>query len=244
MRSNKLLLAVVVGIATAGAYWFLLLSPKREEQAQLAEQITQKEGEVQQAETLLATYRNAQKTYKANYATLARLGKAVPADDDVRSLVIQLEDAATDSEVDFRSINVDGGGSSAAPTTASPDATAPPGATTVGAAGFSVMPFTLQFEGKYMELSKLFTRLERFVEVSNDKLGVSGRLLRIENFTITPSGDGYPQLAVSVGASTYLVPPAVLPGGETSQAPSAATPASGSDGGPVTTTATTTGALR
>ena len=38
---------------------------------------------------------------RANYATVVRLGKAVPADDDVRSLIVQLDSAAERSNVDF-----------------------------------------------------------------------------------------------------------------------------------------------
>ena len=208
MRSTKLLIPVVAGLAAIGAYWFLLLAPKREEAAALAMQLEQKNAEVQQAETLLAGYRDAEKAYKVNYATVARLGKAVPADDDVRSLVVQVEDAASESKVDFRSIVVSGdGGSSDVPTTAATGPAPPPGATSVGAAGFSVMPLTLQFRGKYLELSDFFNRLERFVTVSNEQVDVTGRLLRIENFSLAPEGEGYPELGASVSASSYLVPP-------------------------------------
>jgi Tfp pilus assembly protein PilO len=238
MRSSKLLISVVVLLAAAGAYWFLLLAPKREEAATLATQVSQKEGEVMQAETLLSSYRTAAKTYKVNYATVARLGKAVPADDDVRSLVVQLEAAAADNKVDFRSITVGAGSSaSGAPTTATGGAAPPPGAQTVGSAGFAVMPYTLTFEGDYLNLSKFFSELERFVKVSNKKLDVTGRLLRVENFTLTPSGDGYPRLAAQVGATTYLVPP-------TEGLTAGATPAAPAVADPSTTTAITTGALR
>ena len=42
---------------------------------------------------------------------VARLGKAVPADDDVRSLLVQLDSAAKRAKVDFRSITLSGGAS-------------------------------------------------------------------------------------------------------------------------------------
>ena len=106
MKSNKLLIGVVALVAAAAAYWFLLLAPKREEAAALSEQVTQKQAEAAQAESTLASYRQAQQTFRVNYSTIARLGKAVPADDDVRSLVVQLEGAASTSKSDFRSIAV------------------------------------------------------------------------------------------------------------------------------------------
>ena len=41
---------------------------------------------------------------------VARLGKAVPADDDVRSLMVQINSAADRSGVDFRTISIGGAG--------------------------------------------------------------------------------------------------------------------------------------
>ena len=46
----------------------------------------------------------ARDRYDRDYATVARLGKAVPVQDDVPSLVYQLETTAHDSHVDFRRI--------------------------------------------------------------------------------------------------------------------------------------------
>ena len=245
MRSNKLLLGVVAAVAAIGVYWFLLLAPKREEAAGLAEQVTQKQGEIVQAEAALVGYRAAEQSYKVNYASVARLGKAVPADDDVRSLVVQLEDAASSSKVDFRSITVSGGGAPE-PGTAATGKAPPPGSKTVGAAGFSGMPFTLEFTGSYLQLSKFFSHLERFVEVDDTgKLDVTGRLLRVESVQLLPSGGGHKNLTAEVSATTYLTPPAEgLTGGATAAAPATSTTVTGGATTPPVTPATSTGALR
>ena len=105
-RQNRLLLGVAAALAALAAYWFLLLAPKREEGAALAVKVAQTQASVAQAETTLASYRKAEGSYKTLYATVASLGKAVPADDDTRSLVVQLESAAAGSGVDFHSIEV------------------------------------------------------------------------------------------------------------------------------------------
>jgi hypothetical protein len=251
-RQTRLLLGVVAALAALAAYWFLLLAPKREEAAALATQVEQKEAAVAQAESTLASYRDAESAFKGLYTTVARLGKAVPADDDVRSLVVQLESAASASKVDFRSIEV--GTGSAAPTdaTATPaaptDKPLPPGAVPVGSAGFSTMAFNLEFNGDFLRLSDLFSRLERFVRVNDDRIDVTGRLLRVESVTLTPNGEDYRDLTATVNASTYLVPATEgLTGGATAQAPAApTTPTEPSTAGttPPVTTATSTGALR
>jgi hypothetical protein len=238
-RSNKLMLGALAALGLVAAYWFLLLAPKRDEAAALATQLSAKQGEVAQAQSTLASYRKAQQNYKATYAEVTQLGKAVPADDDVRSLVVHLDSASELSKVDFRSIEL-GASTSGASAAAGAPATGPsppPGAVAVGSAGFSTMPFVFRFKGDYAPLSSLFNRLEQFVTVNNQKIDVTGRLLRLETIELLPDTAGYPKINATVTASSYLVPPTVA---LTGSASSPTTPTTG--GG--TSAAITTGASR
>jgi len=121
-RRNQILLVAVAAVAAVAAYWMLALAPKREEATKLAKTITTKQGELKAAEAELATYEKAKAGYKDNYSLVARLGKAVPADDDVRSLLVQLNAAAGRSKVDFRTIQVGGSGAPAPAATPAPAA--------------------------------------------------------------------------------------------------------------------------
>jgi Tfp pilus assembly protein PilO len=247
VNRNKILIPIVALVATAGAFWFLALAPKREEIAKLDADISAKQAEVEQSRQLAASYERAKANYRVNYAKLARLGKAVPADDDVRSLIFQLDDAARRSNVDFRALNVGGEGGSASGTTPTPAAgtkAPPPGTVPIGSAGFSAMPFSLSFQGSYFNLSKFFTRLERFVTVQNSRIDVTGRLLLLGNISVTPqsSTDGKPgELVAQVGAATYLVPPAEGVAGAAAPTAGGTAPAPSGPTTP-TTTATITGA--
>ena len=224
---------LIVGIAAAvlliGAYWMLVLSPKREEAAKLATQVEQAERDVQAAQSQLVEYRSAKDSYQSNYATVARLGKAVPEDDDVRSLVVQIESAAHHTKVDFRSINV--GGSSSAPTPSTAPvagAAAPPPGATVGEAGFVTMPFSFDFTGKFFRLSDFVSRLERFVALRNAKLDVTGRLLLVESLALQPSGEGFPYVDAEIGATSYLLPQTQgVTGGATPSGPAGTNVAAG-----------------
>jgi hypothetical protein len=242
-RNNKIVLGVVVAAAALAAYWMLLLSPKRQEASDLGTQVTQKQQSVDAAETMVSQYAKQRDAYKVNYATLVRLGKAVPGDDDMRSLMVQIDDAAHTSGVDFRTINVGGGGG--APTVGGgPGVVVPPGAVPVGAGGFSAMPFKFTFTGRFDNLGGFFSRLEHFVTVQEDKVRVTGRLMRVESITLEPAAGGYPQIQATVGASSYLAPTAKgVSGGSTAAAP-ATTPATTGGATTTTTTATATGALR
>jgi hypothetical protein len=243
-RSTKLLIAGVALVAAIGAYWMLLLSPKRDEQKAVAAQVTQAQAAVDSATATLSDYRKAKAGYATDYVTVTRLGKAVPTDDDVRSLVVQLQSAASASHVDFRSIEAIGGGTSSSDTVATPGAaTPPPGAKLVGTAGFAAMPFTLVFQGDYLRLTSLFTRLESFVRLQNEKIAVKGRLLRVDAIDMEPKTEGGKSITATVTVSSFLVPAASASATATPAAPSTTTDTPDS-GTTAATTSATTGALR
>jgi len=255
-RRNTILLVAVAAVAAVGAYWMLVLTPKRDEAAALDKQIAAKQATLAVAASEVASYEQARAAYKVNYSTVARLGKAVPADDDVRSLMVQINSAADRSGVDFRTINISGGGGAPATGPAATQQAAgtkppPPGASTVGTAGFSTMPFSFGFKGSFFELGKFFNRLDRFVAVRNGGLDVTGRLLLLNSITLTPDTDkGFPMLSADVNASSYLLPATEgLTAGATADSPTgsgtAAPGASPEPGAPATTTtATISGATR
>jgi hypothetical protein len=229
-RTLRILTAAIVAVAAVGGYWKLVLAPKRAQAADLAQQVDVQRAQLAQTQSLIATYRGAKDAYKANYATVVRLGKAVPANDDTRSLVLQLDTAAKRSGVAFETINVNGGGSSNDPAGAAPAA---PGA--VSAGNFSAMPFTFSFSGRFDTLGSFFARLERFVSLKGDQILVNGRLLRVERIQLEPGEDGWPALSAQVGASSYIVPEATDPAPATgstatSTTSTAAQPASGTTG--------------
>jgi Tfp pilus assembly protein PilO len=243
-KNNKILIAVVaLGLAAAGFY-FLVLGPKRDEIAKLDGDIAAKQTEVAQAQQLLATYEAARKTYKANYTTLARLGKAVPADDDVRSMMVQLEASAEGTGVEFQSIELGTGLAGSESTNGSEDKAttegelaAAPGSVEVAGGALSAMPFSFRFTGSYFDLNTFFAKLEHYVTLNNAKLNATGRLLRLESISIAPSSDGFPEMQAEIGAATYVVPPVKgIPGVATpSTAQNAGAPSTPS--APSTTTA-------
>jgi Tfp pilus assembly protein PilO len=247
-RTNKILLTVAAFGLAAAAFWFLVLSPKREEITTLDANIATKQAEVAQSQQMLATYETARGSYKKNYATLARLGKAVPADDDVRSLLVQIESTADGTGVDFEQIELGSGLAGAdtstgtapeAGATAEGELAAAPGTIPVAGGALSAMPFNFQFTGGFFDLSTFFARLEHFVSANNKRLDATGRLLRIEKVSIAPSTAGYPDMRATVGAATYVVPPVepVKPG---AAAPNSAQNATTAPSSPGTSTTTAT----
>jgi hypothetical protein len=257
LRNNKILIVVLAAAAVAAAFWFGVLAPKRQEATDLDGKISAKQGELAQAQAQMASYQKARAAYKSVYSRVVRLGKAVPGDDDVRSLIVQLDSVSGKSRVDFAKVDV--GGSSAGATTPAASTTtaattanalAPaPGLVPIGSTGVSALPFSLTFEGRFLQLSDLFTRLQHFVDVRNDQIKVKGRLLRIESFSIQPAATGWPAMSTVIGAASYVTTPVAAPAGApgaTGTTPSTGTTPASSGGTttPSTTTATATGVAR
>lgn len=239
-RNSRILLALVAAAAVLGGYWHFVLGPKREQAAELGRRIDAAEAAVQQARATVARYSGAREAYQANYAALVRLGKAVPGDDDLRSLIVQLDAAAKRSRVDFRDVEVSSG--TGEPTVGgSTESELPPGAVAVGSGGLSAIPLKFTFTGRYAGLGGFLSRLERFVTVRGERVRVTGRLLRVESIHLAPSSGGYPSIQAEIDASSYLAdPPDPVGGAPPAPAPSSET----TEGGAPVTAAATTGELR
>jgi hypothetical protein len=111
---GRILAAGLALAAAVAAFWFLALSPKRAEIAKLRDEVTQAETRRTTAVAAAASAERTRAAYQRDYATLARLGKAAPPDDDVASLVYQLESLARANNVDFRAVKLAGAGTPAA----------------------------------------------------------------------------------------------------------------------------------
>jgi hypothetical protein len=104
---------VVGGVVLLAAFWFLALAPKRKDATALNSKIAQAQQRLDSARQQTAEASAARKRYDEDYATVAKLGKAVPADDDVASLVYQINHVSTGSHIDFRSIKLAASGTPA-----------------------------------------------------------------------------------------------------------------------------------
>jgi Tfp pilus assembly protein PilO len=242
--SDRTILAVVAVVGLMAAFWFLVLSPKRQEASDLSEQVTTLQGQVAQEEADASTAGAAKTDFKSNYHELVTLGKAVPVDADTPSLLTQLQELSSDSDVQFQSISLGGGTGGSVPanaqpltaTTGTPTSATPTEATasllpigaSVGAAGLPIMPYALTFQGSFFDVADFFGGIDDLVEVKGEdnKVSVDGRLLTIDDFTLAPVDGGSDQLVVSVNATSYLSPADQgATGGATPTGPLATTPA-------------------
>lgn len=137
-RDKKIVLILVPIMLLAG-YWFLVLTPKREEAAQLDTTLVQVESERDQAEAFVSDAQRTKGDYASDYATVVRLGKAIPSEIDLPSLIVQLDEAASDTDIRFVKVAT-GEREAAAVAPAPPAAGAAPPASEAGGAPATTAP--------------------------------------------------------------------------------------------------------
>ena len=136
---------------------------------------------------------------------MARLGKAVPVNADVPSLVFQLETAARRAKVDFRAVSVLDSTPTPSNTPASRDGRR---------WGVQAAPFSFKFEGTYFGLQKLLAAVDRFSRVKGTQVAVNGRLLTIDGLSLSPGRGGLPRIGGTITARAYVADlPDPLPSG-------------------------------
>ncbi|HTR72085.1 MAG TPA: hypothetical protein VMG80_00690, partial [Solirubrobacteraceae bacterium] len=126
---------VVVSLAAAAilvAVWMLAVSPERKQASQAAGEVSSAQAQLQSAESQVASASAAQAKYQAAYAAIVSLGKAVPASQEVPSLIYQLAQATGQKNVEFASITTGSGGSSSSSSSSSSSAS-----TAAESAGFT-----------------------------------------------------------------------------------------------------------
>jgi hypothetical protein len=224
---DRTVLIVVGFVAILGAFWFLALSPKRKEATDVSTQLGTAQTRLAAAQSSASGAEAARRRYNSDYATVARLGKAVPVDDDVPSLVYQLEHTAHDAKIDFRSIKLQPGsttgaaaptgqaaavasaaGNASSTTPASTTTSALPPGAAVGTAGFPTMPFSFDFDGKFFAMQRFLRKLDALTTVQGKNISVKGRLLTVDGVALTAGPKGFPDVSATVAVTAYLLPAA------------------------------------
>ena len=125
--------AIVISLLAAGllgAFYFMILSPKREEASKLGEEVVALEAAVAEQEQTAAFAEEARKDFPKYYGRMVVLGKAVPQAADSASLLVELNSISGDAGVEFQGMRLAQGGEAAAAAAPAPATTTPPAETT------------------------------------------------------------------------------------------------------------------
>jgi Tfp pilus assembly protein PilO len=197
-------------IALVAGFWFLLLSPIMDSIEQTEQQIEVENQALLVAQTKLAQLEQFRVQAKRNESRLLELAKMVPIEEEIPSLILQIQDLAAESGIDFLTIS---------PSTES-------GASAGGAvAGFNSVTLQLSMAGHFFDINDFLYRAEQMASGP-------GRLLRVASVGLSKSQDARagrsPKLDANIVLNAYTRVPAVAPA-----TPAAAPPESGAVPGAV-----------
>ena len=226
-RRDRLVIVIVALVAAIAASWLLVVSPKRDQAAKLGTKAASEQQALDTARTQLAQNAAASKQYASNYAALAKLGEAVPASDQIPSLIIQLQDAADGARVDFQSLQ-NGTASSTAGSTAAP---------TSGTSDAVGEQLSFSFSGSYFQLSNFFNKVQHLVTPEGNGVQVHGRLISLNSVNLTPAAGGFPQITAQITATIYTQPAPSAAAGAATGGSSAASSTQSTSGSPSPTPA-------
>ncbi len=239
-QRDQYLLGGASVLLVLAAFWILALHPKLKDLSSAKDDVAKAKTDYATARQEAVEFTQARLQFPRSYATMAKLGKAVPANTDQASLVFQINQAAEAAGVHFQSLNLSSSTSSSTspsdtaaqsedtlgsvPAEAAATATAPAGATT-GAANLRVMHYDLKFNGDFFRLEDLVRNVKRLAWTRGSDLQVSGRLLTVDSITFDTNGK-----KVSMSVTAYLLPASEgLFAGATAQGPAnASAPAAAS----------------
>lgn len=217
--SNRLIIAILVVVALAVGFWMLALSPKREEAAKLSEKVEREEAALAQNRQTLAAAEAARRDFPVDYERLVALGKAVPADDEAASLIVDLHAIADRAGIRFEEIELDADGEAVEPASETPAGSEPapptevaasllPLGAKVGGGGLATMPYKLTFTGRYEEVEDFIRGIDSLVDSTSRGVAVNGRLITINGFKLetVPNGS-LPRLQAKFSVTTFVTPP-------------------------------------
>jgi Tfp pilus assembly protein PilO len=197
-------------LVVAVVVYFLLIHPKRSEIGRLSDDIAQLENEVRVA-TINA--KKDEPTVRIRVADLFALAKAMPDEDDMAGVLLELNSVATAAGVKFFAI---------VPQPAANNE------------GFLTLPIGLKFIGNYYDLSDFLFRVRNLVTVRDGRLAARGRLFTLDLLTFQEGPGGFPSIEANLTLSAYVY------GAPTATPVSSAAPSTTTTTATTTTTTTET----
>jgi Tfp pilus assembly protein PilO len=159
-RKMRMALSGVALLVIVAMAWFFLISPLRANIAATDSAIATESTRLAAAQAKLAQAEVTRAEGKKNQARLLELAKMVPINDQVPSLLVQIQDLADQSGIKFISVS--------------------PGSPTDSGL-FQMIPLALQFSGSYFNLKDFAYRVEQLV-------ASPGRLLTVKSVQLQLGG--------------------------------------------------------
>lgn len=197
-RDIYILIGLVV-IVIIVAWYFLMISPKRDELSQAHQERDKEKRQFEADKTRLERLPEEKSAARQAEEDLLKINKLVPGDEQVPSLIIELQQSADQAGIDFVKI-------------------APKDAVIVD--NNTVVPMDVSVEGRFFDVNDFLYRIENYARIEGSDVNVSGRLLSVVSFNIE-EGEfrEWPYITAKLGVNTYMteIPSPSATGGRAAQ---------------------------
>jgi hypothetical protein len=103
---DKKIITFLIPVLLVGAFFYFVLSPKRGEAGKVQEELTQAETQRDSAQAQVTQLTSAKNSFASDYQTVIQLGKSIPSTADMPSLLVQLDNAAKGTGINFDDVHL------------------------------------------------------------------------------------------------------------------------------------------
>lgn len=168
--------------------YFLLIKPKQDAAGRLGDEIASLQTQLDVAIAAQRQPQTDESTIKV--ADVFRVTKAMPDDDDMPGIILELNSVAAASGIEFVSIAPQAG---------------------AVRTGYTALPINLSFEGNFYDLTDFLFRIRNLVTVRDGELDADGRLFTLDTLGLQEGPEGFPEISASLTLTAYYystAPPA------------------------------------
>lgn len=181
LNPTVVIVLVILGVVVLGvAGYFGLIPPE-------GAKLKKIKADEQSAQSAIDDYNHkvqlARSAPKIRIADIYRLAKAMPTEEDMPDLVLELSQLARDSGIRFDSI--------------SPQPAVPIGS-------YTVLPISVTFNGTFYDLADLLYRLRSLVDVHGGRLDATGRLFTVDSLSFGESPLKFPRIQATLVIDAFI----------------------------------------
>lgn len=171
------------------AWYFLVIGPKRDSIAETDKQLQQERKTFEENQAKVRRIGEERNAAKQTMAEILKLNKLIPVDAQVPSLIVELQQSASEAGIKFLKIE--------------------PGEAVAGTEGNTVVPFEMKFQGDFYDVNDFLYRVENYARMEGNDVNVSGRLLSVAVITLEePSLEPkFPQVLATLTINAYMTSP-------------------------------------
>lgn len=206
IRKRDIIILAAIGLLALIAVWyFFLISPKRSEITTINQEKKVEKETYDRNTARLKKLDQERVAAQESRGELLKLDKLIPGDEQIPSLIVELQKSANDAGIDFVRIE--------------------PDLAVTSSDGSAVIPIQIKFEGRFFDVNEFLYRVENYARLEGNEVNVSGRFLSVVDIKLE-EGEfkkwDYVTVTLGINAYTTMVP-------AVDAAPAAASSSSGAE---------------